>query len=83
MLLTIHTDLEMQAENERENLEEDNACLAEVISKGVSSQIILYLPLKLSLNNYLYFTLLSIFEDFRLLLTTQIGKGNQMQLQIR
>ena len=46
LLLTIHTDLEVQAENERENLEEDNACLAEVVSEGVSSQIILYLPLK-------------------------------------
>ena len=38
----------VQAENERENLEEDNACLAEVLSKGVSSQIILYLHLKMA-----------------------------------
>ena len=48
LFLTIHTDLEVQAENENENLEEDNACLAEVFSKGVFSQIILYLPLKMA-----------------------------------
>ena len=43
-----HTALEVQAENERENLEEDNACLAEVLSKGISIQFILYLPLKMA-----------------------------------